>query len=100
MKVAGVLGLGRGHMDDGPDTDLSVVVADEHTEELAGVDAVSLEATPPAIDLDGGGVDDEVEGMGLALASDKDLGLQVVGSNQGGTQRSQRSQRRGGSSPK
>ena len=67
VKVAGVLGLGRGHMDDGPDTQLSIVVADEHREELAGVDAVGLEAPLAAVDLDGRGVDDEVEAMGLGL---------------------------------
>ncbi len=36
------------------------MVADEHTEELAGVDAVGLEATAAAVNLDGSGVDDDV----------------------------------------
>ncbi len=49
VKVASVLGLGRGYMDDGPDTRLAVVVADEHREELAGVDAVGLEASESAL---------------------------------------------------
>jgi hypothetical protein len=67
VKVARILGLGRGHMDNGPDPDLAVVVTDEHTEELAGVDAVGLETTAAAVDLDGSGVDDEVVLSGLGL---------------------------------
>jgi len=72
MQVAGVFGLGRGHMDDGPDPGLTVVVADEHGEELAGIDAVGLEASEASVDLDRGGVDDEVEAVGLCLKETMD----------------------------
>ena len=67
MKMAGVLGLGRGHVDDGPDTRLTVVVANEHREELVGIDAVGLETSEASVDLDRGGVDDEVKAVGLRL---------------------------------
>ena len=67
VKVAGVLGLARGHMDDGPDTGLAVVVANEHREELVGIDAVGLEASEASVNLDRGGVDDEVEAVRLRL---------------------------------
>ncbi len=69
MKVAGVFGLGRGrgHVDDGPDTGLTVVVANKHREELVGIGAVGLEASEASVDLDRGGVDDEVEPVGLRL---------------------------------
>ena len=67
VKVAGVFGLGRGHVDDGPDTGLTVVVANKHREELVGIDAVGLEASEASVDLDRGGLDDEVEAVGLRL---------------------------------
>ncbi len=72
MQMAGILGLGRGHIDDGPDTGLSVVVANEHRDELVGVDAVGLEAPVAAVDLDGRGVDDEVVMMRLRLKETMD----------------------------
>jgi hypothetical protein len=60
MEVAGILGLGGGDVDDGPDVGLAVVIADEHGEELGGIDAVGLDAATAALDIDGSGVDDEV----------------------------------------
>jgi hypothetical protein len=65
MEVACVLGLGRGGVDDGPDASFAVVIADEHGEELGGVDTVGLDAAAAALDVDRGGVDDEVVTAGL-----------------------------------
>ena len=65
VEVAGILGHGGGHVHDGPDVRLAVVVADEHGEQLGGVDAIGLDAPAAAFHVDGGGVDDEVVAPGL-----------------------------------
>jgi hypothetical protein len=65
VQMACVLGLGRGDVDDGPDVGLAVVIADEHGEELDGVDTVGLDAAAAALHVDGGGVDDEVDAARL-----------------------------------
>ena len=67
MEVTGVLGLGRRDVDDGPNVDLAVVIAHEHSEELEHVDTVGLEAAVPALDVDRGRVDDEVAAVGPRL---------------------------------
>jgi hypothetical protein len=43
------------------------VIADEHGQELEGIDAVGLEVTAATLDLDGCRVDDEVEAAGFGL---------------------------------
>jgi hypothetical protein len=67
VEVTGVLGLGRRDVDDGPNVDLAVVIAHEHSEELEHVDTVGLEAAVPALDVDRGRVDDEVAAVGPRL---------------------------------
>jgi hypothetical protein len=67
VEIASILSFGAGHMDDGPDLGLPVVVADEHGQELEGIDTVRLEMTAPPFDLDGCRVDDEVEAAGIGL---------------------------------
>lgn len=60
MELAAILVGDRRDMDDAPERSFAAVPADQHGEELGNVEAVALGTPEPAIDLDAGGVDDDV----------------------------------------
>jgi hypothetical protein len=59
-ELAAILVGDGGHVDDTPERPLAAVPADQHREELGDVQSVTLGAPEAAVDLDAGGVDDEV----------------------------------------
>ena len=60
VGLAAVLVLGRGDADDPPELVLAAVITDQHGQELGDVEPIALGAAGAAVDLDAGGVDDEV----------------------------------------
>jgi hypothetical protein len=60
MPLAAVLVGDIRHMDHAPELPLAEMPTDEHPHELGGVEVFRLGPAAAAVDLDGGGVDDEV----------------------------------------
>ena len=60
VRLAAVLVVGGGDADDAPELVLAAVIADQHGQELGDVEPIALGAAGAAVDLDAGGVDDEV----------------------------------------
>src|SRR5207237_3747926 len=60
LKVAGVFLLGRGHVDNAPESPLSGEVPQQHREQLLRIEPVRLDAASPAVDFDRGRVHDQV----------------------------------------
>ena len=69
MQLPLVLFGDAGHVHHAPDLALSLVIADEHVQKFAGIDRITLGLLGAAVDLDGRGVDDEVEDALVAQAA-------------------------------
>src|SRR6266700_4683659 len=56
MQMASILGLHRRDLDHLPHLTLTMRIAEQHAQQLAHVQPITLGATPTAIDLNGGGI--------------------------------------------
>jgi len=66
MELAAVFILGRGDVDDAPEFVLAAVITDQHGEQFGNVEGIGFGASGAAIDLDTGGIDDEVPDMNMS----------------------------------
>jgi hypothetical protein len=60
MQLAGVFLLGSGNLNHPPELCLAAGVAEQHAQQLLHVEAVTLGASPPTVDLDARRIDHQV----------------------------------------